>query len=244
MKAPLTAGQFDRGPLTANQTRPTLDNSGHSVAKGAATMVKRDFYTNTAKDEHAGMMAQVHDFIANKFPGCCPMAGAEGSPTDADGQMGRPAEMNGSLPTGGGGIDTGAASTITPVTDTARANKASGDAFDPKVIEKMVRRRVAQATKGLRRELAVTTATVKAIAASPDPRADRQRTQTFGRPTGTAKNDKKTAERLARAREARDNILDKDSRIANEGLTTLRSMADTGEISARQFAALATADTP
>ena len=242
MKSPLTAEQFDRGPLTANQTRPTLDNSGHSVAKGAATRVKgRDFYTNAAKDEHAGMMAQVHDFIANKFPGCCPMAGAEGTPTDSDGQMGRPAEVNGSTPVVGNAIDTGGSATMTAVTDTARANKASGDALDSKSIEKLVQRAVAKATKGLQRKLAVAERTIKAIAASPDPRADRQRIQSFGR-TPATKSDRKSAERIARAREAASLIREKDSRLGNEGLATLRDMADHDEISPRAFAALATAD--
>lgn len=118
LKPPLDAGQFDRGPLTDNETRPSL-TGGDSVAGGKAAKPKkakrgrvskgdtaiptpvpsRLFYRNADKSEWASAMTILHDHIAHHFPGTCPMLAVQpGTEIDSDGLMGSPAEMNAAGP--------------------------------------------------------------------------------------------------------------------------------------------------
>ena len=231
LKPTIAAGQFDRGPLTDNETRSSLVG-GQSVAKGAGTAVKgRTFYTNAAASEHTTMMGDLHDWIAQTYPGCCPLANPEGGPSDSDGMMGRPAEMNAPLPPEGPVVDTKAGATITPVRDTARANKGAGAPLEPEQVEALVKRRVKRASKALRRETRTLKRQLKAMAASPDPRLDARRGHTFGQ-TSTTKSAATDPDRLAKAREARDALLSRDSTMANEGLDMLRGL----NLSPREFA--------
>lgn len=235
LKPTIDAGQFDRGPLTANETRPTLVG-GTSVAKGVGTMdppkIGRTFYTNAAASEHTTQMGDLHDWIASTFPGVCPVAMPEGSMTDSDGQMGRPAEMNAALPPKGPVVDTKADATITPVKDTARANKGAGASLESAEVEALVKRRLKKVTKGFRQETRTLRRQLKAMAASPDPRLAPNRGPRFGSATKAATTD---PERLERARQAKELVLSRDSREAAEGLQMAREMGMTP----RQIAALA-----
>jgi hypothetical protein len=236
LKPTLAASQFDRGPLTDNQARPTL-TSGTSVAKrsGGASAVKlRTFYTNAAQSEHTTQMGQLHDWIANNFPGCCPMANApEGSASDSDGQMGRPAEMAAPLPPEGGVLDEKSGATVGAVRDTSRANKSAGTAeLEPEdAIRAEVKRRVRQATKRQDREVRRLKRVVKSMSSQPDPRRGAVRSHPFARPKSAS-----NPVRLAKAREAVEMIRTRDSRNVDEAYEELRDL----NLSPRQFAQLAT----
>ena len=159
-------GDFNRGPLTTNETRPTL-STGTSVAKGDKKVTKgetagagnpnsRSFYTNAAKDESQSAMSMLHDHIVSRYPGVCPMeAQMPGTEIDSDGLAGSPAEMQAKgpgmemLPTPPGAADAG---TLRPVgkkkteTQGAKVGKAAGMvATDTDAIRELVE-------KGLRKE--------------------------------------------------------------------------------------------
>lgn len=234
LKPTINAEQFDRGPLTENETRPSLVG-GSSVAKSATVVKGRTFYTNAAQSEHTTQMGQLHDWIANNFPGCCPMSGMEGRSNDSDGQIGRPAEMNAPLPPEGASLDGKDGATITATRDTSRANKSSGtDELDPEdTIRAEVKRRVKKATKRSDREVRRLKRVVKSMSAQPDARRMAVRSHPFSRPKGRGSD----PVRLAKAKEAVALIQTRDSRNVDEGLEELRELG----LSPRQFASLATA---
>jgi hypothetical protein len=165
---------FNRGPLTTNETRPTL-STGTSVAKGdkkkatkgdtagAGNPNSRQFYTNSAKDESQSAMSMLHDHIVSRYPGVCPMeAQMPGTAIDSDGQAGSPAEMQAKgpgvemLPTPPGASDSG---TLRPVgkkkgntTDTTTVGKAAGMAApDVEVVRGLVEEGLRQERKTAKR---------------------------------------------------------------------------------------------
>jgi hypothetical protein len=168
---------FDRGPLTTNETRPTL-SSGTSVAKGkknkgntagAGNPNSRTFYTNAAKDDNQNAMAMLHDHIVSRYPGVCPMEAQQpGTDIDRDGLAGSAAELQAkgpgveSLPTPTGAGDAG---TLRPIgkkqgadkkkteTPPAKVGKAAGTAAtDTEAIEGLVKERLRKERKVARRK--------------------------------------------------------------------------------------------
>jgi hypothetical protein len=181
LKDVFSPDDFNRGPLTTNETRPTL-STGTSVAKGstagAGNPNSRQFYTNAAKDDNQSAMTMLHDHIVSRYPGVCPMeAQMPGTEIDSDGQAGTAAEMQAkgpgmeTLPTPPGAADAG---TLRPVgkkksgktdtkTEVAQVGKAVGTtAIDVEAVKELVqeglrkerkatKREVARLTKGLKR---------------------------------------------------------------------------------------------
>lgn len=174
MKDQFGPGDFQRGPLTTDQARPTL-SGGTSVAKGkkgkgatagAGNPNSRSFYTNAAKDESQNAMAMLHDHIVSRYPGVCPMEAQQpGTAIDSDGLMGSAAELQAkgpgmeTLPIPPGAGDSG---TLKPIgkkkagkkkTETkAKVGKAAGTAaIDAEAVEGLVKRAVAKAAKKAKR---------------------------------------------------------------------------------------------
>jgi hypothetical protein len=166
---------FQRGPLTTNEARPTL-SSGSSVAKtkktkgntaGAGNPNSRAFYTNAAKDESQNAMAMLHDHIVSRYPGVCPMEAVQpGTDIDRDGLAGSAAELQAkgpgveSLPTPSGASDSG---TLRPVgkskadkkkTETPRKGVGKGAGKAPtgtEAIKGLVDESIAKALKPAKR---------------------------------------------------------------------------------------------
>jgi hypothetical protein len=215
LHAPLSAGQFDRGPLTTNETRPTLDTSGSSVAK-RMEKAGRMFYTNADRDKTADAAGQMHDLLAGMFPDLCPLYEPRGGPTDSDGSMGAPAALNGpSMPSAGGQIPNHDAATL------VAAGKAAKDAKKVAKVLRDVQREVKslkQANKGLEKRL---TKTGTAVATSP------RRTSPFAR---------RQPDQVAKITEARRQIAalhSRDSAEAAEAMEELRAQGVTPKQLAR-----------
>jgi hypothetical protein len=176
LKPGIEASDFDRGALTENETRPTLSGGISATGytgkakskKGARLKLKvgknggsRMFYTNTAKDDASSAMAILHDHIATRYPGICPMeAVMPGSEIDSDGQAGSPAEMNAmgpdivDMPSP---QDSSGVGTIRPVGGKSKKTKKSSSkkARSQKAKEtKKFERAVQKATKPLRQKVA------------------------------------------------------------------------------------------
>ncbi len=67
--------QFDRGPLTAGQERPSPSNkAGNNPTASVATGAARGFYGPRAQDAARNALASLHDHIAHTYPNACPMA--------------------------------------------------------------------------------------------------------------------------------------------------------------------------
>lgn len=115
---PLEAADFTRGPLVANEARPSLVGgvSAASMQKG------RLFYTNAAKDESAAAMASLHDHIVSNYPTVCPGLGNE-----ATDRLGTPPEMyspaSGTTGVGTGGMALNGVSADVTLAATKRADE-------------------------------------------------------------------------------------------------------------------------
>lgn len=216
-----------KAPERPERGTPVTPNTMGKRAGGAKA---RTFYTNAAKDEHAVMMGQLHDWIAGTYPGCCPIAEAPGGPIDTDGQMGRPAEMNAPLPATPGQVPSLDDSAPVPAQGMAAAAKSADD--KPPDVDALVKKRTKAATKSMRKELKEMRAAVKAMGAAPDPRHAALRSQPFA---PRRRLSAKKARKLAEAKEAAQLIATRHSTQADEGLEELRNLG----LSPKEFARIA-----
>ena len=212
LKPSLEAGDFDRGALTDNETRPSLtggtsvtgysgkgkkakkaaaDDEGAVPAPGPSRLFYRKADPSDA-DSWGSTMALLHDHIAQHYPGSCPMNPVEpGSNIDSDGLMGTPAEMNATHP----GLPplrlpSNQIGALVPA-KSATADKGAAEAsIDRAAVETLIEERVAQAIKAVTRKTAKRERVLKSKLAEaqkslrlPDPRfAARTRGQDNFRP--------------------------------------------------------------
>ncbi len=242
----LSPAQFQRPPLTVNETRPTLAG-GESAVKGASNP---NFY---GVDGTEAAMSILHDAIATRNPGVCPMDAMEpGTPIDSDGLMGSPAEMLGTrpnvvaLPTPGG---TASGGTLRPVGKAKTGGSGIGkvaEATSDGILAE-VDRRVARLAKSfdrdkrkLQKQLRKRDAELDKALSLPDPTrrahlgaSPRQYAAPVANPEMTLK-----------AQQARDRVKILKSRMSDPNSSVARSAAEElmRTLSPEQFAKVATSD--
>lgn len=252
---PLTPERFDRGPLTANETRPSLVGGDPATvtAKG------RTFYRNADRDAHADAMGQLHDHITALYPDCCPMnrpvggTGADAAPYTDDvtkgtvDVLGRPAGIINPDPphVGTGPVDNRADGTLRPVTP-GNANKTLGTGVpgtgtvNPDELRSMIAEEASVLVEPYRAKIRTLEKRLKDLEALPDPTRMPIRGGSplnfAGKAAGAAPAD--MHEKLTKARALKDSIRDPNTQLAAGNVEKLRSLGLTPE----QFAALVTAD--
>lgn len=97
-RAPLSAkaGQKPRIPLASHVPDPTdfrrpLITDGHE-AESPASVTKRSYYTNAARQQATMALTSMHDYIVEQHPNVCPMSGAP-----VDGEPALPNSMGSTL---------------------------------------------------------------------------------------------------------------------------------------------------
>jgi hypothetical protein len=233
---PLDAADFHRGPLTQNETRPSL--MGGSPA--TAGVKGRTFYTNAAKDEHSAMMGTVHDLIVANYPSVCPISGPGVLADETADRLGTPPEMYGPAGAGGTRLDAKAGGTLAPVEVPAGATKGSGTlpAELAPIVERLVEERVGQQTKALRKELRKVQKRVTRLGNRPDRMEAPLRIAKFM--DSQRAGDRETTEKVARAKSLAQRIKGRgysDSAADAADMEELRGLVDS-----KTFAALMTED--
>jgi hypothetical protein len=79
-------------PSADDFQRPLITDGREAASPGSA--VKRTYYTNQARDQAKGVLADMHDYIAGQHPDICPMSG-----TAYEGEDAVPGAMGSSLTT-------------------------------------------------------------------------------------------------------------------------------------------------
>ena len=224
---PLQADDFQRGPLTVNEARPTL-SSGVS----AASLVKsRQFYTNAAKDQNAAAMATLHDHIVENYPSVCPASNELAN--EVSDRLGTPPEMySPASPTTQ--VDTKSGATLTTVGNdqTARATKRALKRQITKATKPLIKKNAKQA-----KEIAKLRKAVRKELAQPDfTKAAHRRTEFTPIALAEPMDDSKR-ERVQRAKMLSDRIHDRHSTSVQREIEELQ-----GLVSPEKFAAMMTAD--
>lgn len=225
---PLSAGQFDRGPLTTNQARPTL-----SGGVPATSLKSRQFYTNADKDKNENAMATLHDHIVDNYPSVCP-AGNVIADESSD-RLGTPGEMySHASPTSNIGSKSDSTLSAVSSQDTARAVKRAAQDAVRDAVKPLVKKnkKQAKAIKGLKKSL-------RQELAKPDWSKSARRRTDFAPIVGaevTPINEGKR-ERLQRAKMLAARIHDRNSGSSQNEISELQDL-----VSPEEYAAMMVAD--
>lgn len=221
---PLAASDFQRGPLTTNETRPSLVG-GTSMADMVSTKSAQGFYP-----EAGASMAKLHDAIAMNYPSICPagdgIANESGQRLGTAPEMYSPASPLGSVPTFPD-------STLHNVENVGAASKSKNS-------KKKLKKEIAKATKGYAKRVAKLEKTLKEQLARPDVSTAARRIAEFApahKAFASAEVDETKRERVQRARELSKRIHDRNSDVSHAAIVELQEL-----VSPDKFAALMTAD--
>lgn len=231
---PLEAGDYQRGPLTTNETRPSL--VGGTPAVDLVTKGASMFYPNADKDASSAAMAKLHDHIVSNYPALCP-AGNELANEGAS-RISTPLEMYAEA-SPVKVIDTFAGSTLHEPQNVAAASKSDKKKLRKQTLS-VVKSEIAKVTKSYDKKVARLEKKLKDELKRPDEAQAARRMVQFA-PThkafASAEVDETKRERVQRARELSKRIHDRNSDVSHAAIVELQEL-----VSPDKFAALMTAD--
>ncbi len=237
---PLDAQDIQRGPLVANEARPSL--MGGTPAKDlVATKRKtsRQFYRNVDKDKNVKAMSILHDHIASNYPSVCPLSGAHAIANETEDRLGTPPEMY-SPASSVTKIDAKADAKPKPVH--ARANKGRGRSLDlaaiKPVLDEYMTEQISSVTKSYTKRIGKLEAKLKKVAAAPDPAQASNRLTRFQTTKAFVPEvDESKKETVKRAKSLTRDIRDRNSTFAQQAVVELQDL-----VSAKEFASLMISD--
>ena len=239
---PLDAADFQRGPLVANEARPSL--MGGTPAKDLVAHKRkapstRQFYRNVDKDKNVKAMAILHDHIASNYPSVCPMSGAHAIADETEDRLGTPPEMY-SPASSVTQIDAKADAKPKPVH--ARANKGRGRSLDlaaiKPVLDEYMTEQLSSVTKSYTKRIGKLEAKLKKVAAAPDPAQASNRLTRFQTTKAFVPEvDESKKETVKRAKSLTRDIRDRNSTFAQQAVVELQDL-----VSAKEFASLMISD--